>query len=65
MRENSSETASSHIAPDVVIGHVHLEVADLERSLEFYRDVLGFQLTQRMGAQRHSCRQAGITITSG
>jgi catechol 2,3-dioxygenase len=31
------------------IGHVHLKVADLERALVFYRDVLGFKVTQRMG----------------
>jgi catechol 2,3-dioxygenase len=35
----------------VRIGHVHLKVADLERSLAFYRDVLGFELTQRFGRQ--------------
>lgn len=35
----------------VRIGHVHLKVADLERSLAFYRDVLGFELTQRFGSQ--------------
>ncbi len=33
----------------VDIGHVHLKVSDLERSLKFYCDVLGFQITQRMG----------------
>jgi catechol 2,3-dioxygenase len=32
------------------IGHVHLKVADLERSLKFYRDLLGFQETQRYGS---------------
>src|ERR1700693_3619160 len=37
------------IHPDVRIGHVHLKVADLERSLAFYRDVLGFEVTQRYG----------------
>jgi len=37
------------IDPGVVIGHVHLKVADLERSLAFYCDVLGFALTQRLG----------------
>src|SRR5437868_9213159 len=37
--------------PGVGIGHVHLKVADLERALAFYRDVLGFELTQRFGAQ--------------
>ena len=31
------------------IGHVHLKVADLERSLSFYRDLLGFKETQRYG----------------
>ena len=35
----------------VRIGHVHLKVADLERSLAFYRDVLGFEITQCFGAQ--------------
>ena len=37
--------ASVH--PGVRIGHVHLKVADLDRALRFYRDVLGFELTQR------------------
>ncbi|HEY6206555.1 MAG TPA: VOC family protein [Chthoniobacterales bacterium] len=39
------------IHPDVRIGHVHLKVADLERAVRFYRDVLGFELTQRYGNQ--------------
>jgi catechol 2,3-dioxygenase len=34
------------IHPDVSIGHVHLKVADLGRALGFYRDVLGFEVTQ-------------------
>jgi catechol 2,3-dioxygenase len=33
------------------IGHVHLKVADLERALNFYCGVLGFQVTQRYGSQ--------------
>ena len=37
------------IHPGVRIGHVHLKVADIERSLRFYRDVLGFEVTQRYG----------------
>jgi catechol 2,3-dioxygenase len=37
------------IHPNVGIGHVHLKVADLERSLRFYRDVLGFEVTQGYG----------------
>lgn len=40
---------SAPIHPGVRIGHVHLKVADLERSLAFYCGVLGFQLTQRYG----------------
>lgn len=39
------------IAPGTRIGHVHLKVADLERSLAFYCGVLGFQLTQRYGRE--------------
>lgn len=39
------------IDPRVNIGHVHLKVADLERSLRFYRDVLGFEVRQRIGAE--------------
>ena len=33
------------------IGHIHLKVADLERSLDFYCGLLGFDLMQRMGDQ--------------
>lgn len=40
---------SQHIDQRVKIGHVHLKVADIERALTFYRDILGFQLTQRYG----------------
>lgn len=39
------------IAPGARIGHVHLRVSDLQRSLAFYCDVLGFELTQRYGRQ--------------
>jgi len=33
------------------IGHVHLKVSDIERSLKFYRDLLGFELTTMYGSQ--------------
>jgi catechol 2,3-dioxygenase len=39
------------VAPGTRIGHVHLKVADLERSLAFWCGVLGFELTQRYGPQ--------------
>ena len=38
------------IDPGVRIGHVHLKVAEIGRAVAFYRDVLGFELTQKFGA---------------
>ena len=40
----------STIDPRTRIGHVHLTVANLDRALAFYRDVLGFEVTTRYGA---------------
>jgi catechol 2,3-dioxygenase len=39
------------IPADTDIGHVHLKVADLDRALDFYSGVLGFELTSRFGPQ--------------
>ena len=39
------------IDPNVRIGHVHLKVANLQRALDFYCSVLGFELTQRYGEE--------------
>ena len=47
----NNEMFSKTIHPGVRIGHVHLKVADLERAIGFYRDVLGFEVTQRYGQQ--------------
>lgn len=33
------------------IGHVHLKVSDLDRSLAFYHELLGFEIMQRYGSQ--------------
>ena len=41
---------SYKIPAQTKIGHVHLKVADIERSLGFYRDLLGFEITQRYGS---------------
>lgn len=38
-------------APHPSVGHIHLKVADLDRAIVFYRDVLGFDLTQKFGTQ--------------
>jgi catechol 2,3-dioxygenase len=43
--------APSPIDSGVRIGHVHLKVADLQRALDFYCGVLGFELMQRFGSQ--------------
>lgn len=47
----ASVTGSNPIDPGVRIGHVHLKVADLQRALDFYCGVLGFELIQRFGDQ--------------
>lgn len=39
------------VHPATRIGHIHLKVADLDRAIGFYSGVLGFELTQRYGAQ--------------
>jgi len=43
--------AAVSIDPRVDIGHVHLKVSDIDRALAFYRGVLGFDVTQRIGDQ--------------
>ena len=48
--ENMPEPAGP-IDPRVGIGHVHLKVADLQRALDFYCGVLGFELMQRHGSE--------------
>lgn len=45
VKKNQSEL----ISPETRIGHVHLKVADLERAVEFYKNVLGFEITSRIG----------------
>jgi len=44
-----SHTSQSSSQARAVVGHVHLRVADLDRAIGFYRDVLGFDVTQRVG----------------
>ena len=45
----TEEPTRHAISPRARIGHVHLKVANLERSLAFYRDILGFETTQWYG----------------
>jgi catechol 2,3-dioxygenase len=37
------------IHPATTIGHVHLKVSDLDRSVAFYRDAFGYEIQQRFG----------------
>ena len=45
----TSSRANRVISPGTRIGHVHLKVANIERALGFYRDTLGFEVTQWYG----------------
>lgn len=49
MNAEASQPPGTDIDPSTRIGHVHLKVADLERSLAFYHGVLGFAVTLRVG----------------
>ena len=37
------------IPPQTAIGHVHLKVSNIAKALEFYKDLLGFEITQWYG----------------
>lgn len=50
-KTTADASLSAPIDPGTRIGHVHLKVADIDRALGFYRDVLGFELTQRYGRE--------------
>jgi len=39
------------VPEQTTIGHIHLKVSDLDKALGFYHELLGFQITQRYGAQ--------------
>jgi catechol 2,3-dioxygenase len=40
---------STHPSAHPSVGHIHLRVADIERSIRFYRDLLGFSLNAQLG----------------
>jgi catechol 2,3-dioxygenase len=50
-REQRAGHGGEPIDPGVDIGHVHLGVADIDRALDFYTGVLGFELQQRFGPE--------------
>src|SRR3954452_3213609 len=46
----AGEEPRANIDPELVVGHLHLHVGDVARGLEFYRDVLGFDLMTDVGS---------------
>ena len=47
--KKQEQTQEPAIHPQTVIGHVHLKVSDLDRSVDFYTNALGFELQARYG----------------
>ena len=62
--EGAHPRGRGSIDPQVDIGHVHLKVADVDRSLAFYCDVLGFELRRGWATRQPSSPPAGTTTTS-
>src|SRR3954467_13124965 len=53
------EAASIPADPAMRVGHVHLKVADMERAIAFYRDVLGLDVMQRSPSDNIAFLSAG------
>src|SRR5690349_17833702 len=51
------------IHPATHVGHVHLRVADLERAIAFYQDVLGFTINQDMRTEPTPRRVAFLSAS--
>lgn len=49
--ESAPRTTAYTMPTGARIGHVHLKVAELERSLGFWRDLIGLEVQQRIGDQ--------------
>ena len=52
-------SGSARVPPETVMGHVHLQVADIDSTVAFLRDVVGFEVMARLG------RQAAFLATGG
>ncbi len=47
---NGNDQAWTGLDPKTVLGHMHLQIADVQRDEAFYRDVLGFGVMMNMGS---------------
>ncbi len=47
---DGKEDTWSGLDPKTVLGHMHLQIADVRRDQAFYRDVLGFDVMMNMGS---------------
>ncbi len=52
-------SGSARVPPETLMGHVHLQVADIDSTVAFLRDVVGFEVMARLG------RQAAFLATGG
>ncbi|WP_300434603.1 VOC family protein [Christiangramia sp.] len=43
------------------IGHIHLKVSNIEKALKFYRDILGFEITDSIGDQAVFLSAGGLS----
>jgi len=50
LKETDRESARNGVNPETTMGHIHLRVANIDQSENFYCNVLGFDLVQRYGA---------------
>lgn len=48
--EVAGEEPTRQVAPGMRIGHLHLQVGDIDAGLAFYRDALGFELMMNLGS---------------
>jgi catechol 2,3-dioxygenase len=46
----AGETTQAEADPGLQMGHLHLHVADIDRGLRFYRDILGFEVMVKLGS---------------
>jgi catechol 2,3-dioxygenase len=49
LSEDNAATSRPHVDPHIRVGHVHIHVAALTDSIHFYKNIIGFDVTQQYG----------------